>query len=110
MSRQPAADFDGRIYTPVTQYMRPHGIPRPMLVPLKPHCHEATVTNGWKLSAEHLQTGEVAVYLEIHEPDPYDPSVNFEDCRVVPNGPGVPEAFEEMIQAAIDRQQRSKQQ
>lgn len=83
---------------PFTQYLLPDGrtrtveVDRPTPVEL---AAEKIIAAGWKFESEILTTGEVS--LTVHDP------VNEVDVagEIVPNGPGIGEAVDRLVDAAL---------
>jgi hypothetical protein len=77
--------------------MRPDGRKRDQWAPISPKYIELAkrfVTQGGYYTAEHLTTGQVALYACINEED-----VAIEIC---PNGPEVEQALEKVIDRSIN--------
>ena len=78
-----------------TQYMRPDGRPVPVEIDRPDEIAakaEQIVDAGYRFELEHLQTGHAS--LTIFDPDKEEDVA----IRVVPNGPEVIDAVDEMIQ------------
>lgn len=78
---------------PFTQYLYPHGIKKPVSISVAPAVAEKAhnlIEKGLRFECEILSTGEVSVTIT----DPEDGDL---DIRVIPNGPGVREAIEDMV-------------
>jgi hypothetical protein len=83
---------------PVVQFMLPHGrqvetgIYRPTEIADKA---DLLLENGYRFEAEVLTTGEVSLTLS----DPGEETDIF--IEVVPNGPGVPVAFDRLVEQGM---------
>jgi Arc/MetJ family transcription regulator len=78
----------------VIQYMLPDGRKSPQQVELDDALaasYERMRKSGYRLAAEVLTTGHVSVTIESDQDDL--------DLRVVPNGPRVRDAYENMLRA-----------
>lgn len=78
---------------PFTQFIPPHGKRRPTSIEVAPDVHEramSLIANGLLFECEVLSTGQVSVTITDEEDGDLD-------IRVIPNGPGVREAVEEMV-------------
>lgn len=78
---------------PFTQYLLPAGRKRPVLIEVAPDIAEKArtiIAQGLSFECEILTTGQVSLTItDLEEGDL--------DIRVVPNGPGMVEAVEEMV-------------
>ncbi len=87
-SHQFTADF-----IPFTQFMRPDGRSVPVSIEVAPAVAaraNAIIKRGLAFECEMLSTGQASITIT-------DPEEGDLDIRVVPNGPGVREAVEEMV-------------
>lgn len=78
---------------PFTQYLRPHGERRDVFIEISPDIAakaHAIIARGLVFECEELSSGEVSLTIT-------DPEEGDLDIRVVPNGPGVREAVEDLI-------------
>lgn len=86
----------GRV--PVTQFLRPNGrqvdvwTDRPTAIAEKA---QKLIDAGYRFESEVLTTGHV--HVDVSKPDDDGPLANF----VRPNGPGVGDAFDVMVEEAI---------
>lgn len=80
---------------PFTQYIAPHGAPKAVSIEVRPEiaAKAATIINhGFRFECEVLSTGQVSATIT-------DPEEGDLDIIVMPNGPGVREAIEKMVEA-----------
>lgn len=83
-----------------TQYLRPHGERRPVLIDRSPDIATVAaglVTAGCRFDIEVLTTGHVSMTIE---QDDAEGETHVLAQRVVPNGPEVPTAVDELVMEA----------
>ena len=84
--------FDAPI-VPFTQYLRPDGRRREVFIEVSPELAakaHTLIARGLAFECEELSTGQASLTIT-------DPEEGDLDIRVVPNGPGVREAVEDLI-------------
>lgn len=84
---------------PFTQYLRPDGRQHPIEIERPKDIEEMArrmLLYGWRFEVEELSTGDVS--LTVHDPRAEEDVA----IEVVPNGPGVLEAVDRLVQVAHD--------
>lgn len=83
-----------RTAIPFTQFVAPHGRQKTVFIQVRPDVADkahSLIARGLSFECEVLSTGEVSATIT-------DPEEGDLDIVVVPNGPGVREAIERMIE------------
>lgn len=78
---------------PFTEFVLPHGRTREQWIEVDPSVADKArtiIARGFRFECELLRTGQVSLTIT-------DPEDGDADIRVVPNGPGVREAVEDLV-------------
>lgn len=93
MATQPIQSVTDAPIIPFTQYLRPNGRRKEVTIEVSPDVASkahAIIARGLAFECEELSTGQVSLTIT-------DPEEGDLDIRVVPNGPGVREAVEDLV-------------